>query len=273
LGQIKEVITEPGLNIKLPPPLQNVTYIDKRLLTLDSPDTEPMLTAEKQRVVIDWYVRWRITDPMAYIRNVGLDEKSGANQLNRVVRNAFQEEINKRTVKDLLSLSRDVLMNDVKREVLEKVRGDKPWGVDVVDVRITRADYVDAITESVYRRMEAERKRVANELRSTGAAEGEKIRADADRQREVTIANAYREAQKIKGQGDSQAARIYNESFGRDPQFAQFYRSLDAYKASFAKKSDVMVLDPSGSDFFRTMRGTPAPAAIPAPPVAQPAKK
>ena len=265
LGQIKEVITEPGLNIKLPPPLQNVTYIDKRLLTLDSPDTEPMLTAEKQRVVIDWYVRWRITDPMAYIRNVGLDEKSGANQLNRVVRNAFQEEINKRTVKDLLSLSRDVLMNDVKREVLEKVRGDKPWGVDVVDARITRADYVDAITESVYRRMEAERKRVANELRSTGAAEGEKIRADADRQREVTIANAYREAQKIKGQGDSQAARIYNEAFGRDPQFAQFYRSLDAYKASFAKKSDVMVLDPSNSDFFKTMRGNVAPAAVAAP--------
>jgi len=255
LGQIKEVITEPGLNIKLPPPLQNVTYIDKRLLTLDSPDTEPMLTAEKQRVVIDWYVRWRITDPMAYIRNVGLDEKAGANQLNRVVRNAFQEEINKRTVKDLLSLSRDILMNDVKREVLEKVRGEKPWGVDVVDVRITRADYVDAITESVYRRMEAEGKRVANELRSTGGAEGEKIRADADRQREVTIANAYRDAQKIKGQGDSQAAKIYNESFGRDPQFAQFYRSLDAYKASFSKKSDVMVLDPSSSDFFRTMRG------------------
>jgi membrane protease subunit HflC len=255
LGQIKEVITEPGLNIKLPPPLQNVTYIDKRLLTLDSPDTEPMLTAEKQRVVIDWYVRWRITDPLAYIRNVGLDEKAGANQLNRVVRNAFQEEINKRTVKELLSLSRDALMNDVKSEVLDKVRGAKPWGVDVVDVRITRVDYVDAITESVYRRMEAERKRVANELRSTGGAEGEKIRADADRQREVTIANAYRDAQKIKGQGDSQAAKIYNESFGRDPQFAQFYRSLDAYKASFSKKSDVMVLDPSSSDFFRTMRG------------------
>jgi membrane protease subunit HflC len=214
-----------------------------------------MLTAEKQRVVIDWYVRWRITDPLAYIRNVGLDEKAGANQLNRVVRNAFQEEINKRTVKDLLSLSRDALMNDVKSEVLDKVRGEKPWGVDVVDVRITRVDYVDAITESVYRRMEAERKRVANELRSTGGAEGEKIRADADRQREVTIANAYRDAQKIKGLGDSQAAKIYNESFGRDPQFAQFYRSLDAYKASFSKKSDVMVLDPSSSDFFRTMRG------------------
>ena len=131
LGQIKEVITEPGLNIKLPPPLQNVSYIDKRLLTLDSPDTEPMLTAEKQRVVIDWFVRWRISDPVAYIRNVGLDEKAGANQLNRVVRNAFQEEINKRTVRELLSEQREALMADVKREVLDKVRGDKPWGVDV----------------------------------------------------------------------------------------------------------------------------------------------
>ena len=257
LGQIKEVITEPGLHIKLPPPLQNVNYIDKRLLTLDSPDTEPMLTAEKQRVVIDWYVRWRITDPQSYIRNVGLDEKAGANQLNRVVRNAFQEEINKRTVKDLLSLKRDVLMTEVKREVLDVVKGgDKPWGVDIVDVRITRADYVDTITESVYRRMEAERKRVANELRSTGAAEGEKIRADADRQREVTVANAYRDAQKIKGEGDAQAARIYGEAFGRDPQFAQFYRSLEAYKASFGKKSDIMVLDPASSEFFKAMRGS-----------------
>ena len=254
LGQIKEVITEPGLNWKLPPPFQNVSYIDKRLLTLDSSDTEPMLTAEKQRVVIDWYVRWRISEPSEYIRNVGLNEAAGANQLNRVVRNAFQEEINKRTVKELLSLKREALMSDVKREVLEKVKGAKPWGVDVVDVRITRVDYVEAITESVYRRMEAERKRVANELRSTGAAEGEKIRADADRQREVTLANAYRDAQKLKGEGDAAAARLYNESFGRDPQFAQFYRSLEAYKSTFSKKSDVMVLD-SSTDFFRVMRG------------------
>lgn len=263
LGQIKEVITEPGLNFKLPPPFQNVTYIDKRLLTLDSADNEPMLTAEKQRVVIDWYVRWRISEPSEYIRNVGTNESAGANQLSRVVRNAFQEEINKRTVKDLLSLKREELMADVKREVLEQVRGVKPWGVDVVDVRITRIDYVDAITESVYRRMEAERKRVANELRSTGAAEGEKIRADADRQREVTVANAYRDAQKIKGEGDAEASRIYAESFGRDPQFAKFYRSLDAYKASFNKKSDVMVVDPSSSEFFGALRGNagPAPAA------------
>lgn len=259
LGQIKEVIVQPGLNFKLPPPFQNVSYIDKRLLTLDTTDNEPLLTAEKQRVVIDWYVRWRISDPLQYIRNVGLDESAGALQLNRVVRNAFQEEINKVTVKELLSIKREELTAAVKAEVLDKVRGDKPWGIDVVDVRITRADYVEAITESVYRRMDAERKRVANELRSTGAAEGEKIRADADRQREVTIANAYRDAQKIKGEGDAEAARIYAEAFGRDPQFAQFYRSLEAYKASFAKKSDVMVLDPSASDFFKAMRGNSLP--------------
>jgi membrane protease subunit HflC len=260
LGQIKEVITEPGLNFKLPPPFQNVSYIDKRLLTLDSSDTEPMLTAEKQRVVIDWYVRWRISEPTEYIRNVGLNEGAGTLQLNRVVRNAFQEAVNKRTVKELLSLKREDLMADVKSEVLAKVKGAKPWGIDVVDVRITRVDYVEAITESVYRRMEAERKRVANELRSTGAAEGEKIRADADRQREITIANAYRDAQKIKGEGDGEAARIYAEAFGKDPQFAQFYRSLDAYKASFANKSDVMVLDPSSSEFFKVFRGGVAPA-------------
>jgi membrane protease subunit HflC len=255
LGQIKEVITEPGLNFKLPPPFQNVSYIDKRLLTLDSSDNEPVLTAEKQRVVIDWYVRWRITGPSEYIRNVGTTEDAGASQLNRVVRNAFQEEINKRTVKELLSAKREEVMEDVKKEVLSQVRGQKPWGVDVVDVRITRVDYVDAITESVYRRMEAERKRVANELRSTGFAEGEKIRADADRQREVTVANAYRDAQKIKGEGDGEASRQYADAFGRDPQFAQFYRSLDAYKATFASKSDVMVVDPSSSEFFKTMRG------------------
>lgn len=255
LGQIKEVITEPGLSFKLPPPFQNVTYLDKRLLTLESSENEPMLTLEKQRVVIDWFVRWRISDPTAYIRNVGLDESAGASQLTRVVRNAFQEEINKRTVKDLLATKREALMSDVKREVLAAVRGAKPWGVDVVDVRITRADYVEAITESVYRRMEAERKRVANELRSTGAAEGEKIRADADKQREVTVANATRDAQKIKGEGDAEAARIYAEAFGRDPQFAQFYRSLEAYKTSFSKRSDVMVLDPASSEFFKVMRG------------------
>jgi uncharacterized protein YjeT (DUF2065 family) len=158
-------------------------------------------------------------------------------------------------------------MADVKKEVQQAVTGAKPWGMDIVDVRITRVDYVESITESVYRRMEAERKRVANELRSTGAAEGEKIRADADRQREITMANAYRDAQKIKGEGDAEAARVYNDAFGRDPQFAQFYRSLEAYKSSFNKKSDVMVLDPS-SEFF-AMRGPGAALPLLPPPAAE----
>lgn len=256
LGQIKNVITEPGLNFKLPPPFQNVSYIDKRLLTLDSTDSEPMLTAEKQRVVIDWYVRWRVSEPSAYIRNVGLDERAGALQLTRVVRNAFQQEVNKLTVNQLLSQKRDDLMNDVRDQVLGAVKSaEKPWGMDVVDVRINRIDYAETITESVYRRMEAERSQVANQLRSTGAADGEEIRAAADRQREVTLANAYREAQKVKGSGDAEAARVYAEAFGKDPAFAQFYRSLEAYKASFASKSDVMVVDPS-SDFFKAMRSS-----------------
>ena len=253
LGQIKEVITEPGLNFKLPPPFQNVSYIDKRLLTLDSSEAEPMLTAEKQRMVIDWVVRWRVTEPSEYIRNVGLDENAGAIQLNRVVRNAFQEEINKRTVKEILSTQREDLVSDVKNEVLAAVNGAKPWGVDVVDVRITRADYVDAITESVYRRMEAERKRVANELRSTGAAESEKIRADADRQREVILAEAYRDAQRIKGEGDGKATAIYSRAYEKNAEFYAFYRSIEAYKASFRGRNDVLVLEPN-SDFFKYFR-------------------
>jgi len=258
LGQIKEVITEPGLNFKLPPPFQNVVYIDRRLLTLESVDTEPMLTAERQRVVIDWFVRWRISDPSAFIRNVGLDERAGAAQLNRVVRNAFQEQVNRRTVRELLSTRREEVMADVKRDVLAAVRGaEQPWGMDVIDVRITRVDYAETITRSVFDRMIAERRRVANELRATGFAEGEQIRADADRQREVLLAEAFRDAQKLKGQGDAQASRIYSDAFGRDPAFAQFYRSLDAYKSSFGSKSDLMVIDPS-SDFFKAMRSSGA---------------
>ena len=256
LGQIQKVVTEPGLNFKLPPPFQNVSYIDKRLLTLESTDTEPMLTAEKQRVVIDWYVRWRISEPQAYIRNVGINERAGALQLNRVVRNSFQEEVNRRTVNQLLSSQREQLMADVQKQVLAAVNGaEKPWGMDVVDVRITRVDYAESITGEVYRRMEAERKRVANELRSTGFAEGEKIRADADRQREVIVSEAYRDAQKIKGEGDATAAAAFSEAFGQDPAFAQFYRSLDAYRASFSGKSDVLVVDPS-SEFFKALRGS-----------------
>ena len=259
LGEIKRVVTDPGLNFKMPPPFQNVTYLDKRLLILNSSNKEPIYTAEKQRVVIDWFVRWRISDPAAYVRNVGLNESSGAMQLNRVVRNSFQEEVNRRTVSQLLSSDREALMADVKKQVLAAVKSaEKPWGMDITDVRITRVDYAETITKSVYDRMEAERKRVANELRSTGLAEGERIRADADRQREVILADAYRDAQTLKGEGDGKAAEVYAQSFGQDPAFAEFYRSLEAYQATFKNKSDVMVLG-TDNEFLRTLRGAATP--------------
>ncbi|MDO5623429.1 MAG: protease modulator HflC [Pseudomonadota bacterium] len=253
LGQIQKVIVEPGLNFKMPV-VQNVNYLDKRLLTLASMDTEPMLTAEKQRMVIDWYMKWRISRPEEYIPSVGRDESAGALQLNRVVRNAFQEEINRLTVAEIISSRREELMDAVKRKVTAAVGGERPWGIEIVDVRLTRADYSESITESVYGRMQAERTRVANELRATGAAAAEKIRAEADREREVTVANAYRDAEIVRGQGDAEATRVYGEAFGRDPKFAEFYRSLDAYKASVGKPGDVLVIDPAASVFFKNMQ-------------------
>ena len=257
LGEIKEVITEPGLKFKLPPPLQNVVFMDKRVQTLDSPETRPIFTAEKKSLVIDWLVKWRITEPRQFIRNNGVDFRNLEARLAPVVQAAFNEEITKRDVKGVLATEREKVMNDVKARLADEA---KSFGIEIVDVRIKRVDFVADISDSVYRRMESERKQVANELRSQGSAEGEKIRADADRQREVIIAEAYRDAQKIKGEGDAKASALYADAFGRDPQFAQFYRSLEAYRATFRSKTDVMVLD-SGSDFFRAMRGGGAATA------------
>jgi modulator of FtsH protease HflC len=251
LGEIKEVITEPGLKVKLPPPFQNVVFLDKRVQTLDSPETRPIFTAEKKSLVIDWLVKWRISQPRQFIRNNGADFRNLENRLAPVVQAAFNEEITKRNVTAVLATEREKVMNDVKARLSDE---GKDFGIEIVDVRIKRVDFVADITDSVYRRMESERKQVANELRSQGAADGEKIRADADRQREIIIAEAYRDAQKIKGEGDAKASATYADAFGRDPQFAQFYRSLEAYRASFRNKGDLMVVDPS-SDFFRAMRG------------------
>ena len=257
LGEIKEVITEPGLKFKLPPPFQNVVFMDKRIQTLDSPETRPIFTAEKKSLVIDWLVKWRISEPRQFIRNNGVDFRNLESRLSPVVQAAFNEEITKREVKGVLAGEREKVMNDVKLRLADEA---KSFGIEIVDVRIKRVDFVADISDSVYRRMESERKQVANQLRSQGSAEGEKIRADADRQREVIIAEAYRDAQKIKGDGDAKASALYADAFGRDAQFAQFYRSLEAYRATFRSKSDVMVLDPS-SDFFRAMRGGAAPPA------------
>ena len=258
LGEIKEVITEPGLKFKLPPPFQNVVFLDKRIQTLDSPETRPIFTAEKKSLVIDWLVKWRITEPRQFIRNNGTDIRNLESRLSPVVQAAFNEEITRRDVRGVLATEREKVMNDVRARLGDEA---KSFGIEIVDVRIKRVDFVADITDSVYRRMESERKQVANELRSQGAAEGEKIRADADRQREVIIAEAYRDAQKIKGEGDAKSSALYAEAFGRDPQFAQFYRSLEAYRSTFRTRSDVMVMDQS-SDFFKAMRGgAAAPAA------------
>ena len=260
LGEIKEVIIDPGLKVKLPPPFQNVVFLDKRVQTLDSAETRPIFTAEKKSLIIDWLVKWRITEPRQFIRNNGTDIRNLESRLAPVIQAAFNEEVTKRTVSGLLATEREKVMQDVRARLLDDA---KSFGIEIVDVRIKRVDFVADITDAVYRRMQSERQRVANELRSTGSAEAEKIRADADRQREVIIAEAYRDAQKIKGEGDAKASALYADAFGRDAQFAKFYRSLEAYRASFRNKSDVMVLDPS-SDFFRAMRGGSAPAAAPA---------
>ncbi len=262
LGEIKEVITEPGLKFKLPPPFQNVVFLDKRIQTLDSPETRPIFTAEKKSLVIDWLVKWRIAEPRQFIRNNGADFRNLESRLAPVVQAAFNEEITKREVKGVLAGEREKVMQDVRSRLADEA---KSFGIEIVDVRIKRVDFVADISDSVYRRMESERKQVANQLRSQGSAEGEKIRADADRQREVIIAEAYRDAQKIKGDGDAKSSALYADAFGRDPQFAQFYRSLEAYRATFRSKGDVMVLD-TNSDFFRAMRG--GGAATPAAPVA-----
>jgi membrane protease subunit HflC len=250
LGEIREVVAEPGLKFKLPPPLQNVVFIDRRTQTLDSPETRPIFTAEKQSLVIDWLVKWRIVEPRQFIRNTGVDLRNAEARLSPIVQAALNEEVTKRTVRAMLSSERDKVMQGVMQRLTDDARN---FGIEIVDVRIKRVDFAVTITESVYRRMESERKRVANELRSQGTADGEKIRADAERQREVILAEAYRDAQKIKGEGDARASALYAEAFGRDPQFAQFYRSLEAYRASFRSKNDVLVLDPS-SEFFRVMR-------------------
>ncbi len=251
LGEIREVISEPGLKVKLPPPFQNVVFLDRRVQTLDSPETRPIFTAEKKSLVIDWLVKWRVTDPRQFIRNNGTDMRNVESRLSPIVQGAFNEEVTKRTVQAMLSTDRENVMQGVRSRLADEA---KAFGIDIVDVRIKRVDFSANITSSVYGRMESERKRVANELRSTGFAEAEKIRADAERQREVILADAYRDAQTIKGDGDAKASALYAEAFGRDPQFAKFYRSLEAYRASFQNRSDVIVVDPS-SEFFRAMRG------------------
>ncbi|MBR0568639.1 protease modulator HflC [Azoarcus sp. L1K30] len=251
LGEVKDVISTPGLNVKLPL-IQNVRYFDKRILTMDTPEPERFITSEKKNVLVDHFVKWRIIDPRLYYESVAGDESRARIRLAQTVNAGLREEFGKRTVHDVVSGERDQIMEDMRAKADQDAR---KIGAQIIDVRLKRVDLPTEVSASVYSRMEAERKRVANELRSQGAAEAEKIRADADRQREVIIAEAYRDAQREKGAGDAKATSIYADAFGQSPEFYSFYRSLEAYRASFSGKDDVMVVDPS-SDFFKFMKNS-----------------
>ena len=251
LGEVREVIHEPGLNFKWPL-IQNVRFFERRILTMDSPEPERFLTAEKKPVLVDSYVKWRISDVKQYYISVGGDEIVAKTRLAQTVNSGLREEFGKRTVHDVVSGEREKIMAEVQRKADTDARS---MGVQIVDVRLKRVDFPPEVSDSVYRRMETERKRVANELRSQGSAEAEKIKADADRQREVIVAEAYRDAQKTKGEGDAKASAIYAQSFGQNPEFYSFYRSLEAYRQSFKNKNDMLVIDPS-SEFFKYMKGS-----------------
>jgi len=252
LGEVREVISEPGLHFKLPPPFQNIIYLDKRILTLDTPDADRFITAEKKNILVDAFVKWHIVEPRLYYVSFNGDERAATNRMSQIIKAALNDEITKRTVREVISGERGAVMQAVQNKVINEA---KQIGIGIVDVRLKRVDYIEQINASVYDRMRAERVRVANELRSTGSAESEKIRADADRQRTVILAEAFREAEKIKGEGDAKASAIYAESFGKNPEFYKFYRSLEAYRASFKAHGDVMVID-SNSEFFKYFRSS-----------------
>jgi membrane protease subunit HflC len=251
-GELKRVVEEPGLQFKLPPPFQSVQFFERRILTIDTPDAERFITAEKKNLLVDSFVKWRIVEPRKFFISFRGDERMAQDRLNQLVKSALNEEFTKRTVRELISEQREQVMQNIRKKVAEEAAD---IGIEIVDVRLKRIDLLAEISESVFRRMEAERKRVANELRSTGSAESEKIRADAERQRDIILSKAYRDAQKIKGQGDARATALYGEAFNRDPQFAQFYRSLEAYRSSFKTKQDLMVMDPS-SEFLKFMKSS-----------------
>jgi modulator of FtsH protease HflC len=248
-GEVKEVITKPGLNFKWPL-IQNVRLFDMRILAYD--DAEPLrfLTQGNKPVLVDSFIRWRIVDVKQYFVSVQGTEVEAARRLRQTISGALRDEFGTRTVHDVVSGERDAVMGRVREKADQDLRR---IGVEIVDVRLKRVDLPQEVSESVYRRMEAERKRIANELRSTGAAESERIRADADRQREVILAEAYRDAQRVKGDGDARAAATYAQAFSHDPQFYAFYRSMEAYRSTFSGRGDLLLLEPN-SEFFRFLK-------------------
>ena len=249
LGEVKEVITTAGLHFKWPL-IQNVRYFDARILTLDTPDAERYITSEKKNLLVDSFVKWQITDVRQYYISVG-DEAQAQTRISQTVNATLREEFGKHTVHEVVSEDRNVMMKTVRERASQDA---KKIGVEIIDVRLKRVDLPQEVSESVYKRMDAERKSVANQLRSEGSAAAERIRAEADKEREVIIANAYKDAQRVKGEGDAKAAATYAQAFSQNPEFYAFYRSLEAYRASFKNHSDVLVLEPN-SDFFKYLKG------------------
>jgi membrane protease subunit HflC len=249
LGKVERVITEPGLYAKLPL-MDTVRTFDARIQTIDFQDTDRFLTSEKINVIVDSFVKWQVSDVRQYFVSVGGEPDSAANRLMRTVNNDIRDEFGKRSVHDVVSGEREKIMDILRGKADED---GKKIGVRVLDVRIKRVELPPDSSEPVYKRMRAERQKVAADFRSTGAAESERIRADADRQREVIIAEAYRDAQRIKGEGDAKASAIYAAAFSKNPEFYAFYRSLDTYLKSFHNKNNVLLLDPN-SDFFKYLK-------------------
>jgi len=255
LGEVVATRTDPGLYVKAPM-VQNVQLFDARIQTLEAREPERFITAEKKPVLVDYFVKWRIANVKQFYVSVGGDEHKAEIRLVQTVNDDLRAEIAKRTVHEAVSGQRDDIVSGMRARADQDAR---QIGVEVLDVRIKRVDLTPEVSESVYRRMEAERQRVANQMRSTGDSDSEQIKADAERQRDVILAEAFRDAQKIKGEGDARASAIYAEAYGRDNEFYAFYRSLESYRQTLKSKSDILVLDPN-TDYFRYFRNAPGGA-------------
>ncbi len=248
-GEIVRVEDQPGIKWKMPL-VQNVKYFDKRIQTVDATEPELYQTSEKKNVLVDAFVKWRIADAKQYYISVSGDEAKAQVRLMQTVNAVIREEFGKHTIHDVVSGEREKIMNVLR----DKTNADaKNIGVEVLDVRLKRVDFPSNVNDSVYNRMVEERKTVANGLRASGFGEKEKISAEADKKRQVILANAYRDAQRTMGEGDARATAIYASAFSRNPEFFAFYRSLEAYKKSFKDKGDVMVIDPN-SEFFKYLK-------------------
>ncbi len=245
LGEIIQTDFKPGLHFKMPF-INNVKKFDKRILTLDA-KPERFLTAEKKNVIVDSFVKWKIGDLKTFYTTVAGDINQANVRLDQIIKDAFRSEFSKRKIKQLVSTDR----SKVREALIAKTSTlANKLGIDIVDVQVKRIDLPSDVSTSVYRRMEAERERVAREFRSQGAEAAERIRADADKQREIILANAFRDAEILRGKGEAVAADIYAKTYGKDVEFFNFYRSMEAYKKTFDKNGDMLVLEPD-SDFFK----------------------